>query len=284
MSLSFFASGFLRSSLRRTKPSTITRRAFSVINTRSSFALFDVEDDHIVPLPKMSTPGLMFVSSRVLDPTKTSDEKYNRFYNDEHLPDVLGYNVTKLALRYKNTAKETDRPYIALYPLDDVNYLHSEALGKLIEDTKISKTFDNTDIYAHLAFDLRPYTKIQTYEGYGLEDKSGKERGQTLVCVAMQPAEGEEQDFEDWYRKQHLDMLAMCRGYRRTTRYKRIDGKTPQFLALHEYACAPTELPAEQTKQVVSSEWSKKIIGEAKAFDRDVFELIQAQGDTSLKL
>lgn len=100
----------------------------------------------------------------------------------------------------------------------------------------------------------------------------------------MEPAEGEEADFDEWYRKQHLDMLSMCRGYRRTTRYKRLDGATPRFLALHEYACAPSEVPTDQIKQVTGTEWSKKIISEAKAFDRDVFELIQAQGDTGLKL
>jgi hypothetical protein len=37
-------------------------------------------------------------------------------------------------------------------------------------------------------------------------------------------------------------------------------------------------------KQVASTEWSKKIIGEAKVFDRDVFELIEAQGDLAQKL
>jgi len=79
-------------------------------------------------------------------------------------------------------------------------------------------------------------------------------------------------------------MLAMCRGYRRTTRYKRIDGEKPRYLALHEYACKPDEMPGDQLKQVVSTEWSQKIIKESSIFERDAFSLIHEQGDTALKL
>lgn len=257
------------------------------ISRRYSYALYDVEDQETTteskPLWRMSNPGLLFAASRVKNP-KTSDEKYNRFYNDEHLPDVLTRKAITLALRYKNANQESKRPYLALYPLDDLSSLGSPEMVNLGEETKISRTLDGEDINDHMEFDARPYQKIQTFEGYGHAEKSGKERGQTIVCVAMEPAEGEDANFEDWYRKQHLDMLAMCRGYRRTTRYKRIDGVSPRFLALHEYACTPSELPADQVKQVASTEWSKKIVGEAKVFDRDVFELIQAQGDIASKL
>jgi hypothetical protein len=102
----------------------------------------------------------------------------------------------------------------------------------------------------------------------------------------MEPAEGAEAeaDFEAWYRKQHLDMLAMCEGYRRTTRYERVDGARPRFLALHEWACKPEDLPKEKVKQLCETEWSRKILGEAKVFDRDVFELIEAQGKVEMKL
>jgi hypothetical protein len=76
----------------------------------------------------------------------------------------------------------------------------------------------------------------------------------------------------------------MCTGYRRTTRYRRIDGVAPRYLALHEWACKPGEMPAEQIKQVTSTEWSRKIIGEAQVFERDVFELVQEQGEVGRKL
>ena len=197
---------------------------------------------------------------------------------------MLEHNVSKIALRYKNTNADSSMAYLALYPLDDTSFFQSSGLDKLRQDTRISKTFDNTDFYEYIEFGSRPYEKIQTFEGYGHADKSGKERGHTIICVAMEPAEGQDEDFDEWYRKQHLDMLAMCRGYRRTTRYRRVDSEKPRYLALHEYACKPDEMPGDQIKQVVSTEWSQKIIKESSVFERDVFTLIQEQGDTALKL
>ena len=207
----------------------------------------------------MPSPGLLFVSSKVI---KDSDELYNRFYNEEHLPDVLATGDTKLALRYKNTNPESKMPYLAIYPLDDAGYFQTDKLKKLKDDTRISKVYGDKDRGEYIEFGLRPYEKIQTFEGFEQEQKSGKERGQTIVCVAMEPAEGGDDEFDEWYKKQHLDMLAMCRGYRRSTRYKRLDGEKPRYLALHEYACKASDLPGDQIKQVVSTEWSKKIIKE----------------------
>lgn len=271
-------------------PNRSIAKAFATSSRHRSYALYDVdeESDHkLRATVKMPTPGLMFVSSRILDPSKTSDEKYNRFYNEEHLPDILNYNkakVSSVALRYKNVNTKSTLPYLALYPLEDASFLQSPDLSKLVEDNRVSKTFDNTDMYEHIEFGLRPYEKIQTFEGYGHAEKSGDERGQTIICVAMEPAEGEDLDFDEWYRKQHLDMLSMLPHYRRTTRYKRLDDVKPRYLALHEYACKPDELSTEGLKVVVGTEWSKKILKEGRAFDRDVFQLIQAQGDTRLKL
>ena len=238
----------------------------------------------------MSKPGLLFVASRISDPSKTTDAQFNKFYNEEHLPDVLNYKpkICDLALRYKNTDPSSERPYLALYPMEEdaATFLSSGTLEKLIEETQHSTTYNGANVTDFVHFDARPYAKIQTFEGYGHADKTGKDRGQTITCVAMEPAEadGAQADFEDWYRKQHLDMLAMCEGYRRTTRYERVDGVRPRFLALHEWACKPEDLPKEMVKQVAETEWSRKILGEAKVFDRDVFEIVEAQGGLEKKL
>jgi hypothetical protein len=239
----------------------------------------------------MSNPGLLFVASRITHPSKTTDEQFNQFYNDEHLPDVLNYKtkITDLALRYKNTSPSSDRPYLALYPLEDAAFFSTGTLEQLTEETKHSTTYDGANVTDFVHFDAFPYAKIQTFEhpAYtGKTQNTGNDRPRTLTCVAMEPAKGDEAeaDFEAWYRKQHLDMLAMCEGYRRTTRYQRVDGVKPRFLALHEWACAPENLPAEQVKQVATTEWSLKILKEAEVYDRDVYELIEAQGDLGRKL
>lgn len=59
------------------------RRSLSLSSRNHSFALYDVDDheehyqNQLRLTPKMPTPGLMFVTSRPLDSSKSADEKYN---------------------------------------------------------------------------------------------------------------------------------------------------------------------------------------------------------------
>lgn len=186
---------------RRAARTSIKR--FSSTPFRKSFALYDPEEeDGLRVTAAMPKPGLMFVTSKIFDESKLSDAKYNEFYDKEHLPDVLGYKKSPVALRYKNTNKESPRgPYLALYPLEDVDFLLGDGLKKMVEETKNSKVIGG-DMYEYIEFGLRPYELIQTFEGQGFENTSGKDRGKTLVCVAMAPAEGTDSEFDEWYRKQ----------------------------------------------------------------------------------
>lgn len=228
-------------------------------------------------------PGLLFVESSIKDPN-TSAEKFNYFYNHEHLPDILAYKQGDLALRYRNVKEDAKYPYLALYSMDDANFLSSGGLEKLVAETGKSKILGNVGPMEVAEFKPRIYEKIQTFEGPSQEKNNGKERGQTIVCVAMKPAAGKDDDFDAWYRKQHLDMLSMCRGYVRTTRYRSLAEGYPPYLALHEYTCAPSELPTDQLLVVTGTEWSRKIIGEARAFERDIFEFLFVAGNAESKL
>jgi hypothetical protein len=79
----------------------------------------------------------------------------------------------------------------------------------------------------------------------------------------------------------------MVTGFQRSTRYQLMPGPpgppgTPRFLACHEYESAGYS--TEQIKKVVGTEWSKKILGAAKSFDRDVWEEIGYYGIKNGKL
>lgn len=239
----------------------------------------------------MPTPGLMFIGSKITDPN-VSDADYNKFYNEEHLPGVLAFFKkhgidNAFALRYRNvTNSHAYMPYLALYPVPDAQWILSPDQKRLTEDTKKSKILGVDNIWEHMDFHLRPYEKIQNYEGFEDGPKTGKDRGRTLVYVGMEPGPSEEQekDFEDWYRKQHLDQMAMIPEYKRTVRYKRMDGEKPRYLAFHEYAGRPEDMPTAMIGRTRETEWSKKILAECQIFDRDVFELIEEQGAIEQKL
>jgi len=236
----------------------------------------------------MPTPGLTIAISKIRPPAKISEEQFNHFYNEEHVPAVLnaGNNagIPKLALRFKNADPKSARQYLAVYPLEDTAYQQSPEANKFVQNTKKSKILACDDIYDYIDFDIRRFEKIQAHEGYGHAARSGRDRGQTIVMVAMEPAPGQDHEFEDWYRKQHLDMMSMVKHYRRSTRYKRQDGKQPRYLALHEYACKADELPTEQLKMVDATEWAQKILEESLVFEKDVWELVNVQGDEEVKL
>jgi hypothetical protein len=82
----------------------------------------------------------------------------------------------------------------------------------------------------------------------------------------------DEADFDAWYRKEHLDMLAKVPGYRCSKRYKFGPvvpvlslNEAPSYLAIHE--CDYLEgFGGQEAKELNETEWTVKHIKEAKVF------------------
>jgi hypothetical protein len=72
----------------------------------------------------------------------------------------------------------------------------------------------------------------------------------------------------------------MLNGYRRSTRYQKLDGSTPKYLALHEFDTA--SVPPEM-KLVLGTEWSKKVLGGVKSVSTDVWEYISEYGKVGIE-
>ncbi len=81
-----------------------------------------------------------------------------------------------------------------------------------------------------------------------------------LLAVSMTPAEGTDEDFDKWYREEHLADLAKCSGYVRSRRFKTVrphsDLEAPDYAAFHEFV--GEALPMEELKKTTETEWSKK--------------------------
>lgn len=202
---------------------------------------------------------------------------------------MVDSGLSDLAVRYKNINPDAKWKYIALYRVPDLSKLQDEKLMASIPKCSDSlpgkepgtKGGDWPDV---LENEIVAMETIQSFEG----PNEVKQRGKGIVTVGMEPEQGSDQDFDDWYRKQvgggtrcksgstntfqHLDMISMCRGYNRSTRYKKLDGSEPRYFAIHEYAT--TDFPGDQLKIVVGTEWSQKVIKGAKAFVRDQWEYI----------
>jgi len=92
-----------------------------------------------------------------------------------------------------------------------------------------------------------------------------------------------EADFEAWYREEHLHALHKVPGYRRSQRYKLGPpvpkltlGDPPRYLAVHELDDVKTFSGSDNPE--VSSDWTKKQVGEAKAFTLRGWEKVKAVG------
>lgn len=118
------------------------------------------------PLP--SGPGMLSAHSRLAQPLKCPSEQYEKWYFEDHIPNVLECSGIKRALFYTNADSQADRPYLALYPMHDLRFLQSEEFIKGIrvtspmlpqgEDGKEGLCYDFMDV------DVMYLQHVQTYE------------------------------------------------------------------------------------------------------------------------
>jgi hypothetical protein len=71
----------------------------------------------------------------------------------------------------------------------------------------------------------------------------------------------------------------MLTGYHRSTRFQKLDGSSPKYLAMHEFET--TTLPPE-IRIVMGTEWAKNITRGAKAFSTDRWEYISEFGSSTV--
>lgn len=67
----------------------------------------------------------------------------------------------------------------------------------------------------------------------------------------------------------------MLKGYRRSTRYEKLNKSSPRFLAMHEL---DTTSVAPEIKYVMGTTLAKKMVSTAKFAGRDTWELISEFG------
>lgn len=160
-------------------------------------------------LAAAQTPaGLLMVLSKPNHPDLTV-ETFNQWYSGPHIRDMVASGVTDLVLRYKNVNTSAKYPYLALYRLPDYRKLSDSKIMGAIPSTsellpgkaKGSKGGDYKDV---LDMETRAYARTQTFEG----QIKLPGRGKALVTAAMGVQNGTEAELDDWYRRQHLDMLS----------------------------------------------------------------------------
>jgi hypothetical protein len=106
-------------------------------------------------------PGLLYVNSKI-DSAKISPEVFTKWYEDEHIPDILRSSGMNSAYRYYTNPKEkapNSRPYLALYPLEDVFFLQTEEFNSIPVHSDLVPSSGRC-IFDVADFDVRYYTNL----------------------------------------------------------------------------------------------------------------------------
>ncbi|MBT3941948.1 MAG: hypothetical protein HOC77_08595 [Chloroflexi bacterium] len=101
--------------------------------------------------------------------------------------------------------------------------------------------------------------------------------GTGLLLVMMDIDPEHEEDFNRWYDEEHVPERKAVPGFLTGRRYKAVEGG-PKYLAIYEMD-NPEVLESEAYKAVSGegqSEWSKRVVGRAKNYVRNVYVEITA--------
>ncbi|KAM0709255.1 hypothetical protein Q7P35_003292 [Cladosporium inversicolor] len=149
----------------------------------------------------------------------------------------------------------------------------------------------------HFGAHLKGYELIQHFEPPKLKGRPAK--GKCVVAVGIEPACGDEEALDRWYRSEQLDLMAQNPIFVRCTRYRLLgptkakrtgsetseDGEmtnassgedeAPRFLALHEYEShqALLDHAIEHGQMVPETPMSKRIFDSARKVERAIWEV-----------
>lgn len=153
-----------------------------------------------------------------------------------------------------------------------------QKLRALFEYGEIAKDAKGTKI---LHWSLSTYACIQFHEPRRVKG----EKGQCVVIVVIEPAEGQDEDVDAWYRKEHLGMLSSSPLFLRCRRYKRVlDPSTVEqedvngaakLIAVHDYTSVQDLFDHSLTKGQLIEEtaWTRRVMESAKSVDRTIWTL-----------
>jgi hypothetical protein len=111
-------------------------------------------------------PGMLYVTSKISRPDIMSEETYMKWYDEDHIAEIMETSGISDAYRYIDTDKSADKPYLAFYPMADIAFTQ----GPEFKTIKVkSDLLPGTGLCYDLAdIDVRYY---------GLTGKSGTRKG-----------------------------------------------------------------------------------------------------------
>ncbi|CRK13335.1 hypothetical protein BN1723_009977 [Verticillium longisporum] len=234
--------------------------------------------------------GILYVNSKIARPDLINEEQYMNWYDNDHIAEILETSAMKTAFRYKDVDPSAERPFLAMYPLDDIAFMQTDEFKNIRVHSDLLP--GGGPVYDVAEIDVRCYKLTQVY------DPTNKGPGHTKTILSAQVELGPDispEELDRWYREEHLERMSQWGGFLRTTRfelaYARSNAQSralkglaaeneeaprpPTYLALHEFS---GDLDLKKMMEFTDSAWTRKIIPGLKVVLTPVYGIVVAHG------
>jgi hypothetical protein len=199
-----------------------------------------------------------------MNPPADDEDRFNAWYDEEHVPDRLALPGFLSARRYKAASDEGPR-YLALYDLESTHVLKRADYLRLVDE----RSARERDMLARI-----PMVDRRVFELL-LDGDEWTEDAPYQLTVSMTPPAGAEDDFVAWYREEHIRMLLDVPGWRRVRLFRHVEGEGPAFMAVHELE-TPEVFEHENYTKSISTPWRHRIRESVTRYERNLFKLWRA--------
>jgi hypothetical protein len=185
-----------------------------------------------------------------VDPEPEWEDEINRWYNEEHIPNLLKVPGYVDATRY--LAVEGAPKYMNFYQIESLDAFRSPERQQAVNTPWSEK------VRPHFKGQLAVYEQIFPDAGElpGVSRASGAASGGLLVNRMDVSAEGE-QDFNDWYNQEHLHALSQVEGNIASRRFRAVEG-SPSYMAIYELTEPAVQASAAWAK-AVDTPWTSRV-------------------------
>lgn len=185
------------------------------------------------------------------------------WYDAERLPAYLEIPGCERAGRYQDA--ELPVASLAAY-----HFSSAAALDQIErEPARRPKPADPGRVGERLfRFERRAYRLLGSYQDQATPPPGGA--APVLLAVWWEPRPGTETELDRWYADEHIPSLLKVPGWIRISRYRRVSGTGPRFLAVHDLQdVAAMASPAHRT--ALDTPWRTKVIAQREQYERRVF-------------
>ncbi|RDW64780.1 hypothetical protein BP6252_10431 [Coleophoma cylindrospora] len=231
---------------------------------------------------QITGPGILYVNSKIARADILDEAGYMKWYEEDHIPEIIEIDVIKSALRWKDVDPKADKPYLVTYPMQDIGFTQGPEFRKIAVHSKLLP--GGGPIYDLADIDVRYYGLIQVFDPTNL----GAGKTKFIMTAAMETGDGlTDEDIDDWYRKEHLNQLSHVPGTNAQSR--ELKGLPPReadiaieapptWLAIHEFDSV--DVDQKKIMALADTEWSKKILANVRQMLTPSYAFVKGFGDS----